>query len=189
MRAQRSPDGGSPAGAGQPWALQAFENGVNTWYGVPSPFVTDPGPTAYGVPVRTNGSVEGPLDRLVALAAVGAGVRGDVHRRRTELARDLGQHRRRVAVPDDERAVRGPAQRLQRPQQPGDPRCPGRPQQPVVEHEQRQHPTAVGRLRRRVQGGVVGEAQVAPEPQHGVGHAVTLGVRPRARRVGGALAA
>ena len=39
---------GVSSGSAQPWARQAFENGVKTRYGVPSPLRMVPGATAYG---------------------------------------------------------------------------------------------------------------------------------------------
>ena len=167
------PAGGGPAGAGQPRSRQARKNGVNTWYGVPSALVTEPGPTAYGDPVRTSG-------RPAAASAASA---------RSSRSRPYG--------PASALTCTG-ARRARRP--PPGRRPPGRPRAPPGRRRTRASnaasertsqarrgapagPSSAGRGRtaaapgrrrrgRRVQGRVVVQAQVAAQPQDGVGHDV-----------------
>ena len=100
---------------------------------------------------------------------------------------ELAHHRRHdllgTPAPHHQGAVGGGAQRGQRAQQPGGARGAGPPEQARVEHEQGQDASAAGLLGRRLQGGVVVEAQVAAQPQHGVGHPATLAPTGRRRHL------
>ena len=79
---------------------------------------------------------------------------------------------RRAEAPARRRARAVGVQRAQRAVQEGDARRPAGLQQCRVEHEQRDHRAV---LRRLVQGRMVTQAQIAPQPQHR-GHAPSLPV-------------
>ena len=107
------------------------------------------------------------LDLEVALVAVGAVVGGDVHPGGADLPRSEHDLAHRVAAHHGEACPPLPQGRVQRAQgggEVGPAGRPGRAPQRRVQHEQRQH---TGRGAGVEQGGVVAEAQVAPEPHHG----------------------
>ena len=156
------------AGLRQPCWAHARRNGVNTLNGSPSSLRTRPGATAYG----RAGAHQLPLvlgqrlrHGLVALAAVGPEVGGDVHRRGVDGLRDLGHHLGGVAAHDEQPPAERRVQRPQRPVEVGAPGRARRVEQGGVEHEQ-------GECGRRgVAGGeerrLVAHPQVAAEPDEG----------------------
>ena len=138
-------------------------------------------PVALGHPARRHGVRrpgadeldvvlrQGRVDALVASAAVRTEVRGDVHPVGPDLARRADDLGHRVAGADGQPDAG--VQVAQRLRQVVPPRRPARPPQGRVEDEQGEHVTVpVGGVE---QGGVVREAQVAPEP-HDCWHCSTL---------------
>jgi hypothetical protein len=93
----------------------------------------------------------------VIAADVHTGRPGVADHARDDVLGTAGEHPQRAAGPLLELA--------QAPVQEGEPGCAGRPAQGVVEHEQRDD--GVAGVARRVQRGVVGQAQVAAQPQDG----------------------
>ena len=162
-------------GAASRASRQARENGVKTWYGVPSPLRHRPGPTAYGVPVahqrrrragaarrRPRSSRRRPYGPESALTwtLVGADLAA-----RPGARTSRGSPCRTTSAPSSCVVAARAATA-----QPGAPR------------RRRPAPTAAGRgrtaagpgrrpaARRREQRRVVVQPQVAAQPQDGVGH-------------------
>ncbi len=147
---------------------------MKTAYGVPSDLVTEPGPTAYGVPVRTRGTSSASSTASSRRRPNGPGSAVTCTAPAPSSRTTSRHHLLGTSAAHHQRAVGGGPQRGERAQQPGGARRAGPAEQPGVEHEQRQDAAAGRLLGRRLQGGVVVEAQVAAQPQHGVGHPATL---------------
>ena len=169
-RAARRPGRASRA------SRQARANGVKTWYGRAVGLGRrGPGPTAYGEPVRTSGDVvaaQRSRTRSSRRRPYGPGVGADVHGGGADLARPAAgstvagspcrttsapsygscSARRRVAAAT--RAAAAPAGSQSR----GSSTNSGRTEPPDAAS------------RGGEQGGVVGQPQVAAEPEEGVGH-------------------
>ena len=125
-----------------------------------------PGATAYG----ESDLLERNVERLelgrngrVTSSAVGAGIRRDHHPTGPGGLRDLGDDRRRIALPHHQRAIGGVGQLCEAPVQERDSRVSGGTEERRVEHEQRDDLTR----RRRCEGWVVAEPQVAADPPDG----------------------
>ncbi len=108
-------------------------------------------------------------DPLVPRPAVGRRVRADVHAGGTGVARHPWHDLLRRPGQHAQPSVGALVQLAQAAVEEGQARGAGRAAQRVVEDEQRQH--VVGGRLRGLQGGVVGQAQVPSEPQHGGRHA------------------
>ena len=145
-----------------------LENGVKTWYGVPSSLVTRPGATAYGDPVRTSSMSCSASAARPARRARGRTVRSPRRRapgRRRPRARpgrprSTGSPRRTVSP------LRAVAARAATRDQVAPPGGPPGPHSAGSSDEERERPSSARRPAVE-QRRVVREAQVAPEPHHG----------------------